>query len=124
MKIPVVWSDEIGLEEVEDKSAGYKPVSKKAKGSIKASNKKSSNKNDIKKATNKKDSSLSYDKLAKMSPEERMEYYKKAFGSKEQGKKKNIVTPMPKVQSAPSQKTTKPKKGLLSKVLSFFRRDK
>ena len=124
MKIPVVWPDEIGLEEVEDKSKGYKIVSKKAKSNSASTNKRISNKKEIKKDSGKKNSSVSYEKLAKMSPEERMEYYKKTYGSKEQGKKKSVVTPMPKVQSVPSQKTTKPKKGLLSKVLSFFRRDK
>ena len=82
-----------------------------------------------------------------------MSYYKKAYGDKsakkeaavpqktrptkpapqdnmkktpkEPQKPRKEVTPMPKVQSAPVQKTVEPrKKGFISKVLSLFRRDK
>ena len=123
MKIPVVWADEVGLSEVVDKSAGYKPSNRKVNSKGPSNSKKSSNKVAPKKAAKAK-ASVSYENLAKMTPEERMDYYKKTFGSKEQSKKKSVVTPMPKVQSAPSQKTTQPKKSLLSKVLSFFRREK
>ncbi len=162
MKIPVLWADEIGLEHVEDKSEGYRLSERPARQRKGTSSRGTSDRRKPvkgkegpaprKKTEDKKKKEVDYDKLAKMSPEERMAYYKKAYGGKgdvkSQGarktserkpkvqqdakksalqtqKPKKDVPPMPKVQSAPVQKTVEPKKkGIISKVLSLFRRDK
>ena len=168
MKIPVLWADEIGLEHVEDKSEGFR-LADRPRGQRKGSSGRSSSDRSHserrrpartgeaaasgKKGGERKKKELDYDRLAKMSPEERMSYYKKAYGDKsakkeaavpqktrptkpapqdnmkktpkEPQKPRKEVTPMPKVQSAPVQKTVEPrKKGFISKVLSLFRRDK
>lgn len=130
MKIPVLWADEVGLVEVEDKSAGYKSVKKSPKQSKTRAKKGTTQK----KVSEKGKKSVDYDKLAKMSPEERMAYYKKTYGSSEQAKsvkkessdnkRKSSVSGMPNVKSAPSQKTTEPKKGIISRIFGLFRRAK
>ena len=98
MKIPVKWADEEGLEEVEDKSAGYR-APRRASSSRKpreSSRRSSSSTRDVrtKKPTfrdsqvkREKDDALSYrsktdfNKLKTMSLEERMKYYQNAFSS-------------------------------------------
>ncbi len=99
MKIPVKWADEEGLEEVEDKSAGYRTPRRTSSSSRKpreSSRRSSSSTRDVrtKKPTfrdsqvkREKDDALSYrsktdfNKLKTMSLEERMKYYQNAFSS-------------------------------------------
>ena len=64
MKIPVVWADEVGLSEVVDKSAGYKPSSRKVNSKGPSNSKKSSNKVAPKKpAKTKSASNMVFDRL-------------------------------------------------------------
>ena len=127
MKIPVLWPDEVGLEAVEDKSVGYhyrssrRPSSSHRPGSSSRQrserrpapgkgSKKSSEKGNDRKPREKKGGDGEYDKLSKMTLEERMAYYKKEFGdSTDEGKKpqpqrKGQNQPRKGGQSNPSRK--------------------
>ncbi|MBQ0070666.1 MAG: DEAD/DEAH box helicase, partial [Spirochaetales bacterium] len=109
MKVPVLWADEEGLEPVEDKSEGYRYHRESRGGSRPSSQKRGSSsgkgRNDVRgrKPTfhekEEKDETLDYEsktdfnKLNGLSVEERMAYYKKAYGGgegkKPQNKKQN-----------------------------------
>ena len=88
MKIPVVWPDEIGLEKVEDKSAGYhyhsrRPQQKRAERS--GERRKGSKQKPVQRKSGGyekpvRNDEKEYAKLSKMSLEERMAYYKSEFG--------------------------------------------
>lgn len=103
MKIPVLWSDECDLPEVEDKSAGMtfrssrRPSSHDSRGGRRgdrrsSSSSRSSRPSDRQRGEKKgsgkpsshkgspKKEGADYKKLSSMSAEERMEYYKKAYG--------------------------------------------
>lgn len=96
MKIPVCWPDEYGLEEVEDKSAGWKPKQRRSqrsggsrpasagKGRRAASRPESARKDKPSGVRALKNED--YEKLSQMSFEDRMKYYKDEFG--ESGRKK------------------------------------
>ena len=97
MKIPVLWADEIGLETVEDKSAGYhyhsrrrddrRPGRDRREGRRERKDaqpkadrpEKSAAKRAEKKKTQRTDSKQ-YEELSAMTLEERMNYYKKEYG--------------------------------------------
>lgn len=104
MKIPVLWEDEVGLEKVEDKSAGYRYHRDSGKGGQGDRRRTSSNgpkgrKNDVRSKKpsfhekGEKDDTLEYksstdfNKLNGLSVEERMAYYKKTYGGKDGEKK-------------------------------------
>ncbi len=94
MKIPVLWADEVGLESVEDKSAGYRFRRKRGENSsVKARPRSYKEKDGPKKKSSpikkkkahkseepvsKKDSER-YEKLSSMSLEERMAYYRNQY---------------------------------------------
>lgn len=93
MKIPVKWADEEDLEEVEDKSKGYR-APKKERSTKPQSRRPSSSTRDLrnrkqtfrdKRVNAERDDALSYksktdfNKLKSMSLEERMRYYQNAF---------------------------------------------
>ncbi len=86
MKIPVIWPDEVGLESVEDKSAGYhyhsrRPGSKRVeKRGEKRRNEKPKGAKTPNKAGQKSSDGKEYEKLSTMSLEERMAYYRKQYG--------------------------------------------
>ena len=97
MKIPVHWADEDGLESVEDKSEGYHYSSSRRKISPKAQRKSDGGRRDLrtkkqsfrdKTEMEKRDDTLDYksstdfNKIRSMSLEERMSYYKSAYGDK------------------------------------------
>ena len=128
MKIPVLWPDEIGLESVEDKSAGYhyrssrRPSSSHRPGSSRQRTerrgtsgkgpKKGAEKGFEKKPREKKGDG-EYDKLSKMTLEERMAYYKKEFGSapgqkKGEQKPKTKKAPQKQSPSKPQQRKAQP----------------
>ncbi len=92
MKIPVLWPDEAGLEPVEDKSAGYhyrspRPSSRRTErsGERRRSDRRQGQKPQ-RRQTQKREKGKGrseekeYEKLSKMSLEERMAYYKSEFG--------------------------------------------
>ncbi len=150
MKIPVCWSDEYGLEEVEDKSLEYvKSIRRRAK-------ERNGRKDDgPAKQKEKKLSDSDYENLSKMSFEERLAFYKNEFSSKpspSDGKKtqkpagktagkkvqKNthsgvkaqkaksgsarVKAPVASITSAPQHISTKPeKKSFWAKVVSIFK---
>ena len=130
MKIPVLWIDDLDIPEVEDKSASMVFESRNSKRRTTVSRKSSKGKRapsfhvERRKETEeklpKKRSRSDYNKLSKMSIEERMKLYRKEY-EKESGKKK-VVKPMATVSSAPNQKTTTPKKktNLWSRFKSLF----
>lgn len=143
MKIPVLWPDECGLEDVEDKSAGYSyhanrsksfdakrgkgnrsSFDRKKQGS-KSYKKKPANKNDKKEE---KIDSKELEKLSSMSLDERMAYYKNAYGSnnstKKQDRPNSNATDVKKVQApSPETKVEKQKEpGLIKRILTFFKR--
>ena len=119
MKIPVCWSDEYGLEEVEDKSLEYvKSIRRRAKerngrkddgrnrrgerGRKPASSSRTDSGRRPAKQKEKKLSDSDYENLAKMSFEERLAFYKNEFSSKPSspdGKK----TQKPEGKSAPKK---------------------
>ena len=91
MKIPVVWPDEVGLEKVDDKSAGFhyhsrRPQQKRAERS--GERRRNSSRKPGKPAPRKnsgyekpaQENEKEYAKLSRMSLEERMEYYRSEFG--------------------------------------------
>lgn len=97
MKIPVFWPDEDGLEKVEDKSEGYHYSSRKKSGREKSRRTSTASRNDLrtkkqsfrdKTERDKVDDTLEYrsstdfQKIRTMSLEERMNYYKSAYGDK------------------------------------------
>ena len=99
MKIPVCWSDEYGLEEVEDKSLEYvKSIRRRAKerngrkddgrnrrgerGRKPASSSRTDSGRRPAKQKEKKLSDSDYENLSKMSFEERLAFYKNEFSSK------------------------------------------
>lgn len=97
MKIPVKWADEEGLEEVEDRSEGYR-APRKPRSTKPSTRRPSSSTRDLRnrkqtfrdKAVNaERDNALSYksktdfNKLKSMSLEERMKYYQNAFADGE-----------------------------------------
>ena len=103
MKIPVLWPDEAGLETVEDKSAGYhyhsaRPAQKRAErsGERRRGNGRPQQRKPAQKHSSqpKKDSAKEYEKLSSMSLDERMAYYKNAYG--EGGQKKEKPKPQPR----------------------------
>ena len=141
MKIPVLWADECDLPEVDDKSKGMRfrhasnrPSDRKTssrqikgRGGKKSSGKKNTSKLD------KKQTPEELKKLSAMSVEERMNYYKKAYGGSNIKKKtpqakkvttttKKNITPTAKVPSAPKQMSVKPvvKRSLWDRIKGFF----
>lgn len=140
MKIPVLWPDEIGLEAVEDKSEGYHYKSPRRsavhdKKSIKKPSVKG-NKPPKRKESKPKPAEEDYAKLATMSLDERLDYYKKQYGvSGSKPKKVNAQNAKP-AQKKPSQpkpvaeKTVETKevkavkKGIFSRFVSRFLRRK
>ena len=99
MKIPVCWSDEYGLEEVEDKSLDYvKSIRRRAKerngrkddgrnrrgdrGRKPASSSRTDSGRKPARQKEKKLSDSDYENLSKMSFEERLAFYKNEFSSK------------------------------------------
>ena len=96
MKIPVLWPDEVGLESVEDKSAGYHYRSYRSsgrgrddrKGSVRSRGGKNTRKTQriskSRKPQKSEDSVIEksntdFSKLSEMSLDERMAYYKKQY---------------------------------------------
>ena len=162
MKVPVLWADEENLEDVEDKSAGYKfkrnpkqqPNSAKKPSSGAYNNKNKPSNKPVKKApaphanTPKEEASYdpkAYDKLSKMTLEERMAYYKKEYttsasapsskaNANKTDKKQASAPKKPVPQSKPAAAKPKAetieakkapkveKKGLLAKIKAFFKR--
>ena len=143
MKIPVLWSDECGLESVEDKSKGFvyranktssrKPsASRKGKdySSGKASGKNKQKQIDKKSCDNdgKSLQKKEIDKLSTMTLEERMAYYKKAYGGANVKPRKPVQKkPAPKANTSQtanptSQARKEPKKGLLARIKAFLGR--
>lgn len=118
MKVPVLWADEENLEEVEDKSAGYKfrrnpkqqpncgnNRSNKPKNSYNKPSSKPVRKTPEKVVDKEKDSDFNYDpkaydKLSSMSLGERMAYYKKQYSApkKDEAKKNTSSKPVSKPQ--------------------------
>ena len=108
MKIPVLWPDEAGLVSVEDKSEGfrYKSPSRRPSqpGRQTRQDGRKSQRGPSRKHVQKKPESAApskkmeedYDKLSRMTLEERMAYYKKEFGQPAGDKK-------PQVQRKPQQ---------------------
>ncbi len=127
-KIPVMWADEENLEEVEDKSKGYKtPRKVRATGQKKPS----SNTRDLrnrkiafkqKEMDLRRDDTFSYksctdfDALKRMSLEERLKYYQNAFSSKENFKEKPVE------ETKNEEEKVKKEKSFFSRILSFFKR--
>ena len=106
MKIPVVWPDEIGLEKVEDKSAGYhyhsrKPQQKRTERSGERRRKSVQKKAPQSHEKAKKSDNKEYAKLSKMTLEERMAYYKSEFGGEDM---KKTAKPAQKSSQRPYQK--------------------
>ena len=166
MKVPVLWADEENLEEVEDKSAGYKfkrnpkqqPNSGKKPSTSTHNNNNRPSKKPVKKTpphanAPKEETSYdskAYDKLSKMSLEERMAYYKKEYSSSSDSSPKKNVSAVDKKQTSAPKKAysgskpaaSKPqataktktenvqvkaapkaeKKGLIAKIKAFFKR--
>lgn len=147
MKVPVLWADEENLEEVVDKSAGYR-FKKNAKQHPNHQNKPKSSsynpKNKSSQKTNKKKPAHSetsnkdkldydakaYDKLSRMTLEERMAYYKETYsdGSKagkapkrtqEEAKESKSIDAAEHVDS---KEVKKERKGFLSRIKSLFKR--
>ena len=164
MKIPVIWPDEAGLESVEDKSAGYhyhsrRPRDDERRGYSSGKGRQDSRQQPRKPQGKKKaapmkkkaeKSESDYSKLSTMSLEERMAYYKKEFGSSENGagkssqktksrkgpqkqasgkvpQRKPQPQPKPSVPSAKAEKKvpetvkTEVKKGFLARVMAKLR---
>ena len=164
MKIPVIWPDEAGLESVEDKSAGYhyhsrRPRDDERHGYSSGKGRQDSRQQQRKPQGKKKaapmkkkaeKSESDYSKLSTMSLEERMAYYKKEFGSSENGagkssqktksrkgpqkqasgkvpQRKPQPQPKPSVPSAKAEKKvpetvkTEVKKGFLARVMAKLR---
>ncbi len=133
MKVPVKWADEEGLEEIEDKSAGYRAPGR-ASSSRKpreSSRRSSSSTRDVrtKKPTfrdsqvkKEKDDALSYrsktdfNKLKTMSLEERMKYYQNAFSSSPDTDEERKSTSSPKGGKTRSEKNrnTQPRRSQTS----------
>ena len=108
MKIPVLWPDEAGLESVEDKSEGYhyrssrRPVSSSRRSSSsrqrsdyrgrstgpRKDGEKKADRRPERQAREKSHDSAEYDKLSRMTLDERMAYYKQEFGASEKDGKK------------------------------------
>ncbi len=128
-KIPVLWSDECDLPEVEDKSKNVKlnTSTRKANSNVKKSgaSKKTSS---VKKVNGKKASAnktSDYKKLSNMSLEERMAYYKKEYNtSPVQKDKKEVKKPLPNISSVPinNKSTEVKKKNFLAKIINIFKR--
>ncbi len=138
MKIPVLWADECGLEEVEDKSAGYtyrSPKSSyKGKTGAKASSykggkklggkagarKPNSNKSKARaqNAQNKK-KNTDFKKLSEMSLDDRMNYYKKAYGGNNVKKSDKKIVETKKVEKEEPMHL-----GILARIKAFFTRRK
>lgn len=111
MKVPVLWADEENLEEVQDKSAGYKFRKNTKQQPRKPQNARHDNHNNKNRPSNKpvrkpqptkteKEKPLdtnydpaSYKKLSSMSLEERMAYYKKEYSSLDSKKDKPAAKP-------------------------------
>ena len=156
MKIPVCWPDEYGLEPVLDRSAGYKQKRNVRRASSSTSrrtdrhrgqqDKEKRERKDVKRSPEQrkekkpvKHSNADYRKLASMSVEDRLKYYKNEFGVPEGQKKtasartaKKKATPAAKpvrkapvatVSSAPKHASARveKKRGFWSKVVSLFR---
>ncbi len=140
MKIPVLWPDEAGLVSVEDKSAGfkYKSPSRRPSSHTVHKDSKKPQKNARKSAVRKGESAPvrkgeDYDKLSKMSLEERMAYYKKEYGGVSSAdRKKAPIQKKPQQKPAQSPKRTEKssmqpkevkvvKKGIFSRILDKLR---
>ncbi len=138
MKIPVLWADEIGLESVVDKSAGYRyrrrskdnPALKAKVRNYKANSRKQEKNASIKKKSAKKEESVSkkdaerYDKLSSMSLEERMAYYRKQYGGSGEEKKPEVKKDKPSAETKSTSESQRPmkKEGFLSKLRKLFGR--
>ncbi len=123
MKIPVKWADEEGLEEVEDKSSGYRAPKKSVKPrSSHTSRRSSTSTRDLRnrkptfrdKGVNiERDDALSYrsktdfNKLKSMSLEERMKYYQNAFAGNGSTKEEKKSAPKNE-KKQPSKPVKKP----------------
>ncbi len=148
MKIPVKWADEEDLEEVEDKSAGYKaPRRSTAAKSHQPSNSRKDVRNRKptfrdKEITKEHESTLSYksrtdfNALKSMSLEERMKYYQRAFSNSDNLKKDKDEKEMKSASDNNAQTTSlmtegKPLSGekevaklFFKRIVSFFKGNK
>lgn len=112
MKIPVVWPDEVGLESVEDKSAGYhyysrRPSQKRTersgerrRGGDKRQSVGKQQRKNIPARQKEEKNNKEYEKLSSMSLEERMAYYKNEFGDNDNAKRSD---------NAPRKKPSSPR---------------
>ena len=131
MKIPVKWADEEGLEEVEDKSAGYRAPRSTKKRSSSSSRRPSGGKRDVrtKKPTFRdreinaeRDDTISYksktdfDKLKSMSLEERMKYYQNAFAGDGGKSDENTVRKSQPKKNQPKKKEDRSRSDLKPKT--------
>ena len=120
MKIPVLWPDEAGLEKVEDKSEGFRyrspsrrPSQTHRSSSSRQDGSRKAPRNAPHKPSQKKSGPVpqrkkgeDYDKLSKMTLEERMAYYKKEFSTASEGERKKAPAPR-KGQHKPGQNIQK-----------------
>ena len=122
MKIPVLWPDEAGLEKVEDKSEGFRyrgsrrpssssshkgPRQDGRRGSKPAPHKAAAAK---KAEGGEKKRGEDYDKLSKMTLEERMAYYKKEFGASDSPDRRKGQNPRKGGQGAQRKPGQNPQK--------------
>ena len=122
MKIPVLWPDEAGLEKVEDKSEGFRyrgsrrPSSSSSHKGPRQDGRRGSKPAPRKAAAAKKAEGgdkkrgEDYDKLSKMTLEERMAYYKKEFGASDSTDRRNGQNPRKGGQGAQRKPGQNPQK--------------
>lgn len=149
MKIPVLWADECGLVPVEDKSKGFVyRANKNYSGNKKDSRRRGkdfapkkgstkSGKKPLEKKQYSEDKPLKkdeIDKLSAMSLDERMAYYKKAYGGANISQKKpvqkkpvqkkpaNVQTAQKTSTEAPKTPMQAPKKGIVARIKAFLSR--
>lgn len=130
MKIPVLWADECGLEDVEDKSAGFSYRERRTSPRDNRSKSKNNKKKDFKKEPHKKSKPTSdkgasdeeLEKLSAMTLEERMKFYKKAYGGNNtsSNKNKNIVAENKAVKIKNEEPVKEEKKGFFARLFSKF----
>lgn len=137
MKIPVLWTDEVGLEAVEDKSEGYR-IRRRRPGDAHAQNKRreSPRKGDYKKDGRKKEASSSSRRREEFKKDGDTSLGKKASSAprkqqspvkKKETKKVDTLSmeiqgrDVRKVNLSTIPSTTK-KKGLLARIMDFFRK--
>ncbi len=106
MKIPVIWPDEAGIEAVEDKSEGYHYRRPHASAGKKSPGRKAPGKNKEKPKKSSPKAETDYSKLASMSLEDRMAYYRKQYSSEKPNKPSQKKSQRQKSQQKPRPQKT------------------